>query len=160
MKARTIKILTIQLFILIFIVGTFSACSNKNEPEKIKYKKSSLRAITYTYPSNYDEDYRNDYHVTYLLNGNEGIAFFIRWDKEVKEDISYKGELKEINDIKFYYWIDEDPKDIDDFAVAFLVPDADTGDPVEYHFFAEDEEVFCYSRDSDSHCGLYDTEAG
>ena len=142
MKARTIKILIIQLFILIFIAGIFSACSDKNEPEKIKYKKSSLREITYTYPSNYDEDYRNDHQVTYLLNGNEGIAYFIRWDKEVKEDISYKGELKEINGIKFYYWIDEDPKDIDDFAVAFLVPDADTGDPVEYHFYSEDEEVF------------------
>lgn len=136
-----LKHLIIILIIFIIIVICFPSCSKK-ETETIKYKKSSLREITYKYPTNYDEDYRNDHQVTYLLNGNEGIAFFIRWDKEVKEDISYKGELKEINGIKFYYWIDEDPNDIDDFAVAFLVPNADTGDLVEYHFYAEDEEVF------------------
>lgn len=142
MKKTIFKNLLIPTLIIIFIISSFSACAKEDEPEKIKYKKSSLREITYKYPSNYDEDYRNDHQVTYLLNGNEGIAFFIRWDKEVKEDISYKGELKEINGIKFYYWIDENKNDEDDFAVAFLVPDADIGDPVEYHFYAEDEEVF------------------
>lgn len=141
MRNKTSKNLIILFIITICILSCFTSCTKK-EDTSIRYKKATLREITYKYPTNYDEDYRNDHQVTYLFNGNEGIAFFIRWDKEVKEDISYKGELKEINGIKFYYWIDEDPNDIDDFAVAFLAHDADTGKLVEYHFYSEDEEIF------------------
>ena len=130
------------LLLCIFILISFSACSNNENEREIKYKESSLREITYLYPTNYDEDYRNDHQVTYLLNGNEGIITLIRWEGDIKEDISYKGELKEINNIKFYYWIDEDKNDPDDYAVAFLANDIDTGELVEYHIYSEEEEIF------------------
>ena len=35
----------------------------------VRYKKDSLREITFKYPKTYKEDYRNDSQVSYLLNG-------------------------------------------------------------------------------------------
>lgn len=132
------KRLTVLFIALILVFCSFTACSEKSEETKkdVKYKKDSLQEITFTYPDNYTPDYRDDNQTSYLLNKNEGIIFIVRWDENIKADISHKGELKEFNGIKGYYW-----KDDEGYTIAFLTK-AKNGNLVEYHIYAEDEEVF------------------
>ena len=142
MKRNIRIILLVAIFVL--SLSNFIACASKNaEASPVKYKKDSLRDITFTYPGNYEPDYRDENQTSYLLNSNEGIISIVCWDDNIKEDISYKGEHKEFNGIDGYYWKDEDG-----YEIAFIVKDSETGKPVEYYASADHEDVFWNIVDS------------
>ena len=132
-----ISIVTILSLVMCFL----SACSKEEEP-KVKYKKDSLKDITFEYPDTYEPDYRDEDQTSYLLNKNEGIIFILYWDENRKEDISDKGELHEVGDIKGYYWKDEDG-----FNYGFVIRDKEDK-LIEYRVFVEDEETFWKVVDS------------
>ena len=132
------KILKILICLSLLCVA-LSACAKKEEAVKpVKYVKDSLCEISFTYPKNYKEDFRDENQVSYLLNGNEGLIFILRWDEGIDTDMEKRGEEKKVNDIDGYYWIDKDDKS---HNFGFTVKNKE-GQPVDYFVSADDEEVF------------------
>ena len=88
------------LICLSLLCVALSACAEKEEATKpVKYVKDSLCEISFTYPKNYKEDFRDENQVSYLLNGNEGLIFILRWDEGIDTDMEKRGEEKKVNDI-------------------------------------------------------------